>query len=85
VVPALVYVKVRDRTAYEFALASAAVAVNLVGDTVHEARIGLGGMAYRPWRALAAEKVLAGKPLNEVNARAADDRSCVAAGQRASG
>jgi xanthine dehydrogenase YagS FAD-binding subunit len=68
-----VYVKVRDRASYEFAIASAAVALNLSGDTVHEARIGLGGMAYRPWRALAAEKFLAGKPLNEVNALAAAD------------
>jgi xanthine dehydrogenase YagS FAD-binding subunit len=67
------YVKVRDRASYEFALASAAVAVNLAGDTVHEVRIGLGGMAYRPWRALAAENFLVGKPLNEVNALAAAD------------
>ena len=66
-----VFVKVRDRASYEFAIASAAVAVNLSGDTVREARIGLGGMAYRPWRALAAEKFLVGKPLNELNALAA--------------
>jgi xanthine dehydrogenase YagS FAD-binding subunit len=68
-----VYVKVRDRASYEFAIASAAVAVNLSGDTVREARIGLGGMAYRPWRALAAETFLIDKPLNEANALAAAD------------
>ncbi len=68
-----VYVKVRDRASYEFALASAAVALDLSGETVREARIGLGGMAYRPWRALPAEKFLADKPLNEANALAAAD------------
>jgi xanthine dehydrogenase YagS FAD-binding subunit len=67
------YVKVRDRASYEFAIASAAVAVNLSGETVREARIGLGGMAYRPWRASAAEKFLLDKPLNETNALAAAD------------
>jgi xanthine dehydrogenase YagS FAD-binding subunit len=68
-----VYVKVRDRASYEFAIASAAVAANLSGNMVREVRIGLGGMAYRPWRALAAEKFLLNKPLNEVNAVAAAD------------
>lgn len=66
-----VYVKVRDRASYEFAIAAAAVALDLAGDTVREVRIGLGGMAYRPWRAVAAEQFLADKPLNEANALAA--------------
>jgi xanthine dehydrogenase YagS FAD-binding subunit len=60
-----VYVKVRDRASYEFAISSAAVAVELAGDQVREARVGLGGMAYRPWRSLEAEKALVGKPLTE--------------------
>ena len=65
------YVKVRDRQSYEFAIASAAVALDLDGDTVRAARIGLGGMAYRPWRSSAAEAALAGKALTAGNAEAA--------------
>src|ERR1700754_4659688 len=49
-----------DRASYEFAIASTAVALDMDGDTVRQARIGLGGMAYRPWRALAAEAALVG-------------------------
>lgn len=66
-----VYLKVRDRASYEFAIASAAVAIEMEADKVVNARIGLGGMAYRPWRSEDAENVLAGKPLTESNAHAA--------------
>ncbi len=59
------YVKVRDRQSYQFALTSAAVALQLDGDTVSEARIALGGVATVPWRAHEAEAVLKGKVLNE--------------------
>ena len=65
------YLKVRDRQSYEFAIASAAVALDLEGGVVKQARIGLGGMAYRPWRTEAAEQALIGKPLTEDNAKAA--------------
>jgi xanthine dehydrogenase YagS FAD-binding subunit len=65
------YLKIRDRASYEFAIASAAVALDLDGDAVRFARIGLGGMAYRPWRAAEAEQMLTGKPLTEANAAAA--------------
>ena len=65
------YLKVRDRASYEFAIASAAVALEIEGDTVREARIGLGGMAYRPWRSQDAEKILIGHPLTETSAEAA--------------
>ncbi len=65
------YVKVRDRASYEFALASAAVALQLDGDTVRQVRIGLGGIAYRPWRAVEAEAALTGHALTEANAEAA--------------
>jgi xanthine dehydrogenase YagS FAD-binding subunit len=65
------YLKVRDRQSYEFALASAAVALDLDGDTVRTARIAIGGAAYKPWRSREAEAALAGKPLTEANARAA--------------
>ena len=66
-----VYLKIRDRASYEFALASAAVALDLDGDVVRAARIGLGGMAYRPWRSHEAEAALVGKPLTEDTAKAA--------------
>jgi xanthine dehydrogenase YagS FAD-binding subunit len=66
-----VYVKVRDRASYEFAIAAAAVALEMDGDEVRQVRIGLGGMAYRPWRAHGAEAVLTGKPLTEAAAEAA--------------
>jgi xanthine dehydrogenase YagS FAD-binding subunit len=65
------YLKVRDRASYEFALCSAAVALDLDGELVRHARLGLGGMAYRPWRAAEAEHLLTGKPLTEENARLA--------------
>jgi xanthine dehydrogenase YagS FAD-binding subunit len=65
------YLKVRDRQSYEFAVASAAVALDLDGDTVREARIALGGVATKPWRAHDAEAALRGRPLTEANAEAA--------------
>jgi len=65
------YLKVRDRASYEFAIASAAVALDMDGDTVRQARIGLGGLAYRPWRAQQAEAMLVGRPLTEAAAEAA--------------
>ena len=67
------YLKIRDRQSYEFAIASAAVGLDLEGGVVRQARIGLGGMAYRPWRAQAAEAALVGKPLSEATASAAAD------------
>jgi xanthine dehydrogenase YagS FAD-binding subunit len=67
------YHKIRDRESYAFALASAAVALNMDGETVREARIALGGLATRPWRARAAEQVLAGKTLTPQTAREAGD------------
>ena len=59
------YVKVRDRESYQFALTSAAVALQLEGDIVQEARIALGGVATIPWRSRTAEAVLGGHRLNE--------------------
>ncbi|HEX6536477.1 MAG TPA: xanthine dehydrogenase family protein subunit M [Gemmatimonadaceae bacterium] len=56
------YLKVRDRASYAFALASAAVALDVAGGTVRAARIALGGVATKPWRATAAERALVGKP-----------------------
>jgi xanthine dehydrogenase YagS FAD-binding subunit len=65
------YLKVRDRQSYEFALASAAVALDLDGAVVREARIALGGVATVPWRSRAAEAALRDKPLDETSANAA--------------
>ncbi len=56
------YLKVRDRASYEFALASAGVAVVMEDGVIREARIGLGGVGTIPWRAWAAEQVLRGAP-----------------------
>jgi xanthine dehydrogenase YagS FAD-binding subunit len=67
------YHKIRDRESYAFALASAAVALRMEGDTVGDARIALGGVATRPWRAREAEQALIGRPLTEGAARAAGD------------
>ncbi|GLR10953.1 FAD-binding molybdopterin dehydrogenase [Mixta theicola] len=61
------YLKVRDRSSYEFAAASAAVGLELEEDgvTLREVRIALGGVATRPWRLRALEQALRGKPFNE--------------------
>jgi xanthine dehydrogenase YagS FAD-binding subunit len=65
------FVKVRDRESYEFAVASAAVALDLVDGLVRTSRIALGGVATVPWRAERAEDALRGKPVNEDTARSA--------------
>ncbi len=65
------YVKVRDRQSYEFALASAAIVLDMDGGIVREARIALGGVATTPWRARDAEAALKGRRLDETTAQAA--------------
>lgn len=67
------YLKIRDRESYEFALASAAVALDLDGDTVREARIALGGVSAMPWRAREAEASLKGKRLDDNTLKATAD------------
>ena len=62
------YLKIRDRESYEFGLATAAVALDLQDGTVREARIAVGGVATKPWRARKAEAVLTGRPLDEAAA-----------------
>ncbi|WP_348760416.1 xanthine dehydrogenase family protein subunit M [uncultured Salinisphaera sp.] len=67
------YLKLRDRASYQFALASSAIIVATDGDTVRDARIAMGGVGTKPWRAAAAEKSLIGKAATEDNfAKAAD-------------
>lgn len=65
------YVKVRDRESYAYGLATAAVALHIEGGIVQEARIGLGGVAYKPWRAHGAEAALKGKRLDQDGAASA--------------
>jgi len=65
------YLKARDRESYAFAAVSAAVGLALDGDRVSDARIALGGVAAKPWRASAAEAVLKGKVFSEALAREA--------------
>jgi xanthine dehydrogenase YagS FAD-binding subunit len=57
-----VYLKLRDRASYEFALASAAVVAQVDGGHFRSVRIAMGGVGTRPWRSHEAEAVLVGKP-----------------------
>jgi xanthine dehydrogenase YagS FAD-binding subunit len=77
-----VYLKIRDRESYEFALASAAVALDITGGQIGTARIALGGVATRPWRAREAEAVLKGRSLDGTIARRAADAAFAAATPR---
>jgi xanthine dehydrogenase YagS FAD-binding subunit len=68
-----VYLKLRERLSYAFALVSVAAALDIEGGTVRAARLALGGVAHKPWRDPAAEALLAGQPATEASfARAAD-------------
>jgi xanthine dehydrogenase YagS FAD-binding subunit len=59
------FLKIRDRQSYEFALASAAVALDLDGGTVRQTRIALGGVSATPWRSHAAEQKLRGRKIDD--------------------
>jgi xanthine dehydrogenase YagS FAD-binding subunit len=63
--PRSAYLKVRDRQSYEFALASAAIALDVQDGTVRDARIALGGVATVPWRAREAEAQLKGRKFDD--------------------
>ncbi|MBU1820898.1 MAG: FAD binding domain-containing protein, partial [Bacteroidetes bacterium] len=65
------YLKVRDRASYAFALVSVAAALELDNNRIKQARVALGGVAHKPWRALKAELFLAGKEATEENFRKA--------------
>lgn len=67
------YLKVRDRASYAFALVSVAAALEMDGNKIVQARIAMGGVAHKPWRALKAEKMLAGKEATEANFKLAAD------------
>jgi len=65
------YLKIRDRASYAFALVSVAAALDVSGGAVRDARIVMGGVAHKPWRAAASERALIGKPLSEASMREA--------------
>jgi xanthine dehydrogenase YagS FAD-binding subunit len=65
------YRKVRDRASYAFALVSVAAALDLDGGTIRGARVALGGVAHKPWRARAAEVALVGEPATAATFKAA--------------
>lgn len=67
------YRKVRDRASYAFALTSVAAELVLDDGAVTGARIALGGVAHKPWRARRAEEILAGAPATEDSFRRAAD------------
>ena len=63
--PRSVYLKARDRQSYEFALASAAVALDVQDGLVRDARVALGGVATVPWRAREAEALIKGQRFDD--------------------
>ncbi len=67
------YLKLRDRTSYEFALASAAVVITAANGKITRARIALGGVGTKPWRSTEAETELTDQPPTEATFRKAAD------------
>ena len=65
------YLKLRDRAAYEFALASAAIVIKVSGSRIERARVALGGVGTVPWRSREAEHVLEGQTANAATFRRA--------------
>src|SRR5207249_3844375 len=66
-----VYLKLRDRASYEFALASAAVVITIADGNVSHARIALGGVGTKPWRSPEAEAALVGQRADAAHFRKA--------------
>lgn len=73
------YLKIRDRSSYEFALASAAVAVDLAGGRIRDVRVAAGGVGTKPWRLPAVEQALRGKALRRDVVEAAATRAVAGA------
>ena len=61
------YLKLRDRSSYAFALVSVAIALELNGNIIKQARLAMGGVAHKPWRLTAAENFLKGKLISTEN------------------
>jgi xanthine dehydrogenase YagS FAD-binding subunit len=73
------YLKLRDRASYEFALASAAVMLTIASGKITRARIALGGVGTKPWRSPEAEAALTGKAANDPTFRQAAEAALRAA------
>ncbi len=67
------YLKLRDRASYEFALASAAVVISVASGKVTHVRLALGGVGAKPWRSQEAEAALIGQPADPANFRKASE------------
>ena len=81
-----VYRKVRDRASYAFALVSVAAALEIEDGRIRNARLALGGVAAKPWRAFEAERILAGAEVSEESfRRAAEAQIAGARGYRDNG
>jgi xanthine dehydrogenase YagS FAD-binding subunit len=65
------YLKIRDRESYEFALSSVALALDLDGNMIRDARVAVGGVATKPWSLPNVRSALVGKPLNQETFEAA--------------
>ena len=74
-----VYLKLRDRASYEFALASCAVVAKVDGGHIRYARVAMGGVGTKPWRSHEAETALVGKPANEQTFRHAAEAALAGA------
>jgi xanthine dehydrogenase YagS FAD-binding subunit len=77
-----VYLKLRDRASYEFALASAAVVAKVEGGRVRYVRVAMGGVGTKPWRSHEAEAALTGKPADAATFRKAAEAALAAAKPR---
>ncbi len=73
------YLKVRERTSYAFAVVSAAAALRMEGGVIAEARVALGGVALKPWRAREAEAALVGAAPDAASFRCAAEAALAGA------
>jgi len=77
--PRSTYRKVRDRASFAFALVSVAAVLDVQDGVVTEARLALGGVAHKPWRARTAEQALLDGPATVQAFRAAAEAELAAA------
>ena len=79
---AVVYLKLRDRASYEFALASAAVVRKVEGGHIRYVRVAMGGVGTKPWRSHEAEAALMGKPADAATFKKAAEAALAGAKPR---
>ncbi len=77
-----VYLKLRDRASYEFALASAAVVAKVEGGHIRYVRVAMGGVGTKPWRSHEAEAALMGKPADAATFKKAAEAALAGAKPR---